>query len=91
MAERTLERIVCGIVCCLVLSGLPVDTAFGEVRMQTYTYKRVGDLEIKANVYRADDKQVRPVVVWIHGGDPDKIEQAYQKAFQFVHKRMVRR
>jgi len=36
--------------------------------MQTYTYKRVGDLEIKANVYRADDDMVRPVVVWIHGG-----------------------
>jgi len=38
------------------------------VRMQTYTYKRVGALEIKANVYRADDEKVRPVVVWIHGG-----------------------
>jgi acetyl esterase/lipase len=45
-----------------------IDTASGEVRMQTYTYKRVGDLEIKANVYRADDEKVRPVVVWIHGG-----------------------
>jgi acetyl esterase/lipase len=68
MAGSKLERIICGIVCCLVLSGLPADTAFGEVRTQTYTYKQVGDLEIKANVYRADDEKVRPVVVWIHGG-----------------------
>ena len=36
--------------------------------MQTFTYKRVGDIEIKANVYRADDDRVCPVVVWIHGG-----------------------
>ncbi|MHC4353686.1 MAG: alpha/beta hydrolase fold domain-containing protein [Planctomycetota bacterium] len=68
MAGSKLERIVCGLVCCLVLWGLMIDTASGEVRMQTYTYKRVGDLEIKANVYRADDEKVRPVVVWIHGG-----------------------
>jgi acetyl esterase/lipase len=34
----------------------------------THTYKRVGDLEIKADVYRTNDEKVRPVVVWIHGG-----------------------
>jgi acetyl esterase/lipase len=34
----------------------------------TYTFKTVGDLKIQADVYRADDKKVRPVVVWIHGG-----------------------
>ena len=68
MAGSKLKRITCGIACCLVLWNLLADTASGEVRMQTYTYKRVGDLEIKANVYRADDDMVRPVVVWIHGG-----------------------
>ena len=68
MAGSKIERIIYGIIGCLVLSGLLTDTAAGEVRMQTYTYKRVGDLEIKANVYRADDEKVRPVVVWIHGG-----------------------
>ena len=36
--------------------------------MKTYTYKKVGDLEIKAEVHRADDDRTRPVVVWIHGG-----------------------
>jgi acetyl esterase/lipase len=34
----------------------------------TYTFKTVGDLKIQADVYRADDKKTRPVVVWIHGG-----------------------
>ena len=34
----------------------------------TYTYKTVGKLEIKADVYRADDNVVRPVAIWIHGG-----------------------
>jgi acetyl esterase/lipase len=36
---------------------------------QTYTYKKVDGLEIKADVYRpADDETRRPIVVWIHGG-----------------------
>ena len=35
---------------------------------KTYTYKAVGDVPIQADVYRADDDKVRPVVVWIHGG-----------------------
>jgi acetyl esterase/lipase len=34
----------------------------------THTFKIVGDLKIEADVYRADDTKVRPVVVWIHGG-----------------------
>ncbi|MBT3345964.1 MAG: alpha/beta hydrolase [Gemmatimonadetes bacterium] len=36
--------------------------------MKTYTYKKVGDLEIRADVYRPDDDTTRPVAVWIHGG-----------------------
>ena len=35
---------------------------------QTHTFKTVGDVKIQADVYRADDTKVRPVVVWIHGG-----------------------
>jgi acetyl esterase/lipase len=35
---------------------------------RTFTYKTVGKLAIKADVYREDDKRPRPVVVWIHGG-----------------------
>jgi acetyl esterase/lipase len=35
---------------------------------KTYTYKTVDGLPIQADVYRPDDTQARPVVVWIHGG-----------------------
>jgi acetyl esterase/lipase len=34
----------------------------------TYTYKTVGPTKVEADLYRADDTQVRPVVVWLHGG-----------------------
>lgn len=46
-------------------------TARADVTMATYTYKKVGDLEIKANVYRnaaAQGAAKRPVLMWIHGG-----------------------
>jgi acetyl esterase/lipase len=39
-----------------------------KIAVKTYTYKQVGDLEIKAEVHRSDDDVTRPVVVWIHGG-----------------------
>jgi acetyl esterase/lipase len=39
-----------------------------ELRPETHTYKTVGDLAIKADVYRSRHKERRPVVVWIHGG-----------------------
>jgi len=35
---------------------------------KTYIYKVVGDCRIQADVYRADDRVVRPGVVWMHGG-----------------------
>jgi acetyl esterase/lipase len=49
----------------LLMIALP---ARAEVRKQTHVYKKVDKLEIKADVYREDDKTKRPVVVWIHGG-----------------------
>ena len=39
-----------------------------EIGKQTHVYKTAGTLSIKADVYRADDRATRPVVVWIHGG-----------------------
>ncbi|QDV48717.1 alpha/beta hydrolase [Gimesia fumaroli] len=39
-----------------------------KTKMKTFTYKTVGDLEIKADVHRADDNKTRPVLVWFHGG-----------------------
>lgn len=35
---------------------------------KTHIYKTVGQIRIEADVYRAEDDKVRPVVVWIHGG-----------------------
>lgn len=35
---------------------------------KTYTYKTVGELPIKADVYRLPGDDVRPVIVFIHGG-----------------------
>src|SRR5438552_1580209 len=34
----------------------------------TYTYKTADKVEVQADVHRADDRVVRPVVVWLHGG-----------------------
>ena len=68
MPAGKLGQIICGIFGCIILWELLVSTAAAKVRMRTYAYKRVGDREIKANVYRSDDAKVRPVVVWIHGG-----------------------
>ena len=49
-----------------------ITMAFAEgapkVKMQTFTYKKVGDLEIKADVNRPGDEVRRPVLVYIHGG-----------------------
>ena len=68
ISTMKLEPISRWIVSHLVLLGFLINTVAAEVQTQTYTYKRVGHLEIKANVYREDDEKVRPVIVWIHGG-----------------------
>lgn len=39
-----------------------------ETTLQTFPYKRVGDLEVLLDVHRPDDQKIRPVAVWIHGG-----------------------
>jgi acetyl esterase/lipase len=39
-----------------------------KIMKRTYTYKTVGQLEIKADLHRADDDAIRPVAMWIHGG-----------------------
>ena len=51
-----------------LLLANPARAADPPLPKQTYTFKTVGDLKVQADVYRADDATVRPVVVWIHGG-----------------------
>jgi pimeloyl-ACP methyl ester carboxylesterase len=60
-------------VCLLAVCGaaflLPPRASAGEgLVKRTYTYKTVGDVKVQADVYRPDDTQVRPVLVWLHGG-----------------------
>ena len=55
----------------LILVGLffaATLSAFSKNQVHTFTYKTVGELEIKADVHRANDEVIRPVLVWIHGG-----------------------
>jgi len=56
---------------------LKADLAHGAEMLQnnefkyskrTYTYKTVGNLEIKADVYRHPSKEPRPAIMYIHGG-----------------------
>src|SRR6266545_324863 len=55
-----------GIVLCL---GIARASAGGPAfSKETYTYKTVDKVKIQADVHRVKDKQVRRVVVWIHGG-----------------------
>ena len=49
-----------------------------EPSPRTFTYKKVGDCEIKADVYRLPGDEVRPAIIWIHGG-----------ALIFGHRRML--
>lgn len=59
---------VCSLVVCLLVSAPLANKCVAEIHKQTYTYKQVEGLEIKLDVHRENDEQVRPVVVWIHGG-----------------------
>lgn len=46
-----------------------LNTASAELpRPATYVYKKVSDCEIKADVYKAAGNEVRPGILWIHGG-----------------------
>ncbi|MBL9214162.1 MAG: alpha/beta hydrolase [Opitutaceae bacterium] len=52
-----------------VAAGLAALAAAAGEKMTTYTYKQVGSLAIKADVYEPDGfAGPRPVLVWIHGG-----------------------
>lgn len=65
-SRRCLFMLTMGVASVAVFT--PASGQEQAIRTQTFTYKTVGNLEIKADVHRADDDTVRPVVVWIHGG-----------------------
>ena len=39
-----------------------------EIIVSTHTYKKVGNLKINLDAHRPEDKKIRPLAVWIHGG-----------------------
>lgn len=57
-----------GLIFAVAIGLAELRAAPADLNPETYTFKRIGNLEIKADVYRRPGTQVRPVVVWIHGG-----------------------
>ncbi|MBV8629917.1 MAG: alpha/beta hydrolase [Silvibacterium sp.] len=56
--------------CLLATASMPVGQAQPAKAhaKETFTYKNVGDLEIKADVYRPTGAGPHPAIIWIHGG-----------------------
>src|SRR2546423_67456 len=62
-----------GLRACLIALAALVPSGGGRAAeptfvMKTHTYKTAGDVKVQADVHRAEDERVRPVVVWLHGG-----------------------
>ena len=55
-------------LCVLCLGSGSILAQKQKTTLTTFTYKKVGDLEIKLDVHRPADKKIRPLAVWIHGG-----------------------
>jgi acetyl esterase/lipase len=55
-------------VLAMAVLSAPATGAEPVFSKKIHTFKTVGDMKIQADVYRADDMQTRPVVVWLHGG-----------------------
>jgi acetyl esterase/lipase len=60
--------IICALQCAAltkVFAEAPAEAAYPKT---TYTYKRIGSLNVQLDVYRTADNAVRPVAIWLHGG-----------------------
>ena len=70
--ENFKRKILCALALSVFALGATPVAAQSQLlrstRSQTYAYKTVGDLQIKADVHRFHDDVARPVVIWIHGG-----------------------
>jgi acetyl esterase/lipase len=66
--RRTHRRLLVVIVALGFVALRDARAADKYTEPTTYTYKTVGDLPIKADVYRLPGDDVRPALVWIHGG-----------------------
>lgn len=83
------RRAVCGLRWIVMLTAVNLFAAPAfpaETQKVTYTYKKVDDLEIKADVYRDEGTERQPVLVWIHGGalimgNREGIDRRFKTAF----------
>jgi acetyl esterase/lipase len=64
----------------LLIATLACESGFagegGAIGKSTFTFKRVGGLEIRADVYRPKGTEILPVVVNIHGGALMKMDRS---------------
>lgn len=83
------RRFVQSAFACAILFSSQWNTSVGsaaESKKTTYTYKKVGDLDIKLDVYRDETTEVQPVLVWIHGGalimgNREQIDKRFRSEF----------
>lgn len=69
MSVPPLDRLLFAVAVIVAFAGVcDAQASNPYTDRKTYTYKTVGDLPIRADVYRLPGDQVRPVIVWIHGG-----------------------
>ena len=74
VASRTPQSIarsasaLCLLAAAAVLMNQAAAVAAENIMPFTHVYRTVDGLDLKADVYRPDDKTVRPVILWIHGG-----------------------
>ena len=66
-ANPIARQLPVGLLITLFALGFPCAEAQELVR-STYTYKTVKDLHIRADVHRKAGDDVRPAMLWIHGG-----------------------
>jgi len=72
-SQANYSRIICPIALILfthVINGQEI-TMVGEefpYSMESYTYKIIDNHEIQADVYRLPGEELRPGIIWIHGG-----------------------
>ena len=54
----------------LMPSGQDVNSGGDEIlySTETFTYKTVDDHEVRADVYRYPDEEIRPAIIWLHPG-----------------------
>jgi acetyl esterase/lipase len=55
-------------LCCFLFGKIAYSQGGIGFHKETFTFKQINDCDIKADVYRVDDGETHPVIVWIHGG-----------------------